>query len=193
LFEKKVSLTHSGSISARAFNGGDASPFIAHSDFVKHAAFGKPVTYASPFDARYPGGGRYGLVDGVSASGDFRDGLWQGFRKSDLDVTIDLGDTLELHEIRSGFLQNQGSWIFFPRTVEYSVSRDGNSFVSAAMVPNETPDSTIGSIRKSVSATLPKTPARFLRVKATSIGQCPPWHPGRGEDAWLFVDEIQVK
>jgi sialate O-acetylesterase len=192
LVEGRVSLTHSGSINARAFRGGVASPFVAHRDFVSHLVIGKPVAYTSPFDSSYAGGGKFGLVDGVSGSVDFRDGSWQGFKKVDLEVTIDLGDTLELHEIRSGFLQNQGSWIFFPGTVEYSVSMDGNSFVSAAMVPNETPDSTIGSIRKSFPATLSKTPARFLRLKATNIGQCPSWHPGRGQDAWLFVDEIIV-
>jgi sialate O-acetylesterase len=192
LFQGRISLTRSGSINARAFRGGEASPFIAHRDFVKHAAFGKPVIYASTFDATYAGGGESGLVDGVSGSGDFRDGSWQGFKKVDLEVTIDLGDTLELHEARSGFLQDQRSWIFFPRSVEYSVSLDGNSFVSAALVPNEMPDSTVGGITKSFPASLPKTPARFVRVKATGIGQCPPWHPGRGQDAWLFVDEIVV-
>jgi len=35
--------------------------------------------------------------------------------------------------------------------------------------------------------------ARFVRLRATSIGVCPPWHPGAGENAWLFVDEIEVQ
>ena len=62
----------------------------------------------------------------------------------------------------------------------------------AATVQNDLPDSTAAGIRKEFSATFPKTLARFVRVKATSIGLCPPWHPGRGQSAWLFVDEIIV-
>jgi hypothetical protein len=31
---------------------------------------------------------------------------------------------------------------------------------------------------------------RFLRVQARNFGPLPDWHPGAGEPAWLFVDEI---
>ena len=192
LFTHTVLLTRSGSINARAFRGGVGSSFIARRDVVRHLALGKAVTYAAPASAKYAGGGRYGLVDGLTGTADFRDGLWQGFEKSDLEVTIDLGDTLELREIRSGFLQDPRSWIFFPRNVEYSLSLDGESFHIAATVPNDMSDSTAVSSRKSFGKTLFRTPARFVRVKAGNIGQCPPWHPGRGGDAWLFVDEIIV-
>jgi len=192
LVTDKVSLTRSGFITARAFQGGVGSAFIARREFVGHAALGKPVTYAFPLNERYTGGGRYGLVDGVSGSTDFRDGSWQGFLKGDFDVTIDLGDTLEVQEIRSGFLHNQLSWIFFPRSVEYSLSLDGTSFGVVATIPNDMPDSAVGGVRRSFSVTLSGTPARFVRVRAISIGQCPAWHPGRGGDAWLFADEITV-
>ena len=34
--------------------------------------------------------------------------------------------------------------------------------------------------------------ARFVRVLARNGGPLPAWHPGTGEKAWLFIDEIQV-
>jgi sialate O-acetylesterase len=192
LFKGKVSLTHAGSIKARAFQDGLASPSVARCDFLRHEAFGKPVAYAFPPDARYPGGGHTGLVDGVTGSTQFRDGRWQGFLKNDLDVTVDLGTVRELGEVRTGFFHNQGSWIFFPRVVEYSLSSDGASFRVASTVENDAADSVAGGVRKEFGATFPRTAARFVRVKARSIGVCPSWHPGRGQDAWLFVDEIIV-
>jgi hypothetical protein len=124
---------------------------------------------------------------------DHRDGSWQGFKEVDLDVTIDLGDTLSHREVSTGFLQNPSAWIFYPRVVEYSLSRDGKKFTPASIIANQTPDSTAGTIRREFTATLPVEPFRFLRVKAPSIGKCPPWHPGRGLEAWLFADEIRVK
>jgi hypothetical protein len=36
-------------------------------------------------------------------------------------------------------------------------------------------------------------PARFIRVRARSLGQVPDWHPAKGGQAWLFADEIVVE
>jgi hypothetical protein len=35
--------------------------------------------------------------------------------------------------------------------------------------------------------------ARFIKVIAKNIGQCPDWHVGKGGKAWLFIDEIVVE
>ena len=35
--------------------------------------------------------------------------------------------------------------------------------------------------------------ARYVRIVARNVGTCPPWHPGAGGKAWLFVDEIIVE
>ncbi len=56
-------------------------------------------------------------MDGLSGTTDLREGSWQGFKKVDMEVTIDLGDTLVHSEASAGFLQNQSAWIFLPRVV----------------------------------------------------------------------------
>jgi hypothetical protein len=35
--------------------------------------------------------------------------------------------------------------------------------------------------------------ARFVRLVAENYGPLPAWHPGRGQPAWIFVDEIVVR
>ena len=35
--------------------------------------------------------------------------------------------------------------------------------------------------------------ARYVRVKAFSLGKIPAWHPGAGFDAFIFVDEIFIE
>jgi hexosaminidase len=34
---------------------------------------------------------------------------------------------------------------------------------------------------------------RYIRIKATNIGTCPPTHPGEGQKAWLFVSEVEIE
>ena len=34
--------------------------------------------------------------------------------------------------------------------------------------------------------------ARYVRVVAKNFGVCPDWHLGKGGNAWIFADEIEV-
>ena len=35
--------------------------------------------------------------------------------------------------------------------------------------------------------------ARYVRATARNIGVCPDWHPGAGEKAWIFADELIIE
>ncbi len=35
--------------------------------------------------------------------------------------------------------------------------------------------------------------ARYIKIKATNYGILPSWHPGAGNKAWIFCDEIFIK
>jgi hypothetical protein len=37
------------------------------------------------------------------------------------------------------------------------------------------------------------TNARYIKVKATNYGVLPEWHQGKGGDAFIFIDEIDVR
>ena len=46
---------------------------------------------------------------------------------------------------------------------------------------------------KTFEINIPAVKARYVKVVATNIGTCPPWHKGQGNPAWMFADEIIVK
>ncbi|MEO2160235.1 MAG: glycoside hydrolase family 92 protein, partial [bacterium] len=90
------------------------------------------------------------------------------------------------------FLQNQGAWIFFPRAVEFQISKDGNIYNSVKRIQFKTEINPAYEV-KEVSADIMNEKVRYVRVKAENISVCPEWHPGAGGKAWLFIDEIVVK
>jgi len=154
-----------------------------------HKALHKPVTLKHPYQAKYAASGIDALTDGI-LGGESYDVQWQGFERDDLDATVDLGAITSIDSIRTGFLQDLRFWIFFPQHVEFSVSNDGARFVS--LVPLEGTDHSYrGELirREYVYRGAPVT-ARYVRVRATNQGICPPGHPGAGGKAWLFADEI---
>jgi len=157
-----------------------------------HAAAGARVELANPFSPKYPASGAQALTDGILGDVSWRLGDWQGYSGDDLDATIDLGRPIAVQEIRVNFLQDQGPWIFLPTQVEYALSKNGADFQVMAAIPNAVSPEKTGAFIRPFAAKVGKTEARYVRVRAKSIGVCPEWHAGRGRPAWLFVDEVMV-
>jgi sialate O-acetylesterase len=194
--EKKISMINPGLIQARACVDGIASETIGSWEIRQHKGMAAKVTYVNAFAKRYSAGGLYGLVDGAEGSVAFNDGTWQGFEGDDLDITVDLGQLTMIRKVTVHFLSDTNSWIFLPRHVEIKTSMNGVNYDTGSRYDN------IGALSKSrvevgkqivtLRAPFMKN-ARYIRVKANNIGVCPPGHPGAGDKAWLFIDEIIVE
>ena len=93
-----------------------------------------------------------------------------------------------------GFLQDIGSWIFMPRSLTIFTSIEGDRFQIFAATPNEEPDrdSKARAHDWTVSVRTP-VQARHVMVVVRGFGTIPDWHPGAGEMAWFFTDEIIVR
>jgi alpha-L-fucosidase len=149
------------------------------------------ITFANAPDNRYNGGGPLGLVDGARGSLDHTDGRWSGFNGTDMVVTIDLNKVQYIKTLSAGFLEATKSWIFPPSQVDFEISTDGINFQPTGNVFPEQPAKDVESVIK--IATKVNAEARFVRVKALNYGTLPDWHPGHGEPAWLFCDEIVIE
>lgn len=158
---------------------------------IDHKGVGKPVRLLNYANPRYSNKGVKALVDGVQASAQFKDGYWLGLQGEDLEAEVDLGNIQSLNRIELNFLENQESWIFLPESVEILISSDGREFAPIKKTEIET-QKNIHTVIHPLSTEARGKKARFIRVLAKSIGLCPPWHPGAGENAWIFIDEIII-
>ncbi len=193
LYSDTLRFKDSIELRARACESSVPSVVIASQKFVRHLAAGKKIQLTYKYSPRYPAGGDFALVNGMKGGDNFRDGNWQGFEGDDLLAVIDLGEPKNISSISTAFFQAVGSWAFFPRSVEYAVSQDGQNFQIVATFTYESNDNQPGNLIKEFAAKFSDVSARYLKVKAKNIGICPDWHAGAGGKAWLFVDEIVVE
>jgi hexosaminidase len=107
-------------------------------------------------------------------------------------ATIDLGQIQPIETIAVDALQNYASWIFFPETVTFEGSADGESFVQLDQKTNTIPVDQKGKLTQLFSARFESCEMRYIRIKMKNIGQCPPGHSGEGKPAWLFSSEVIV-
>ena len=133
------------------------------------------------------------MIDFIRGGEDFRTGSWQGYEGVDVDVVIDFGTFETITKLSAGFLQDQGSWIFMPEEVSYSISLDGKSFSPVGIVKNMVSEKEAGTLVREFELKMDPQVAGFLHVVAKSRKNCPEWHPGAGKKAWIFCDEITVE
>ncbi len=147
----------------------------------------------SPYSPQYTGGGPNGLIDGLRGVADFRVGSWAGWFGEDMQATIDLGKETAVRRVEVGFLQDIRSWIWAPTSVEVWTSTDGEQFTKAAVIENTLAlDETSATLQPFILE-LEGAPVRYVRVLSKVLPVIPDWHLGRGNDAWVFADEILIE
>ena len=142
-------------------------------------------------DNQYLAGGDQALIDGLEGSHDFRTGEWQGFWGVPMVARIDLGRVCDVQSVEVHALQDIKPWIWAPRHVEFSASQEGHEFEFEGRVDvTAAEDDTDVQV---VTYRLDKPiHTRYLEIAAAPHSSIPEWHLGRGNDRWMFFDEIQV-
>jgi hypothetical protein len=158
---------------------------------IPHLALNKKVTLEHPASEKYPVGGASALTNGLKGINDYHFN-WLGFEGNDMLAVVDLGEELEISQIRTDFLQDQNAWVFLPTEVHFYTSSDGLEFIKfKTLSPKEKPN-VPGVFIESIVNKFPTIRCRFIKVEAVSMKQCPMWHKGAGGPSWIFCDEIIV-
>jgi hypothetical protein len=158
----------------------------------EHLAYKKKAVFISPDSSRLPAAAAFMLTDGIRGSHDYSYN-WLAFSGKDLEVVVDLEETRQVRRIESAYYQ-YAFWLrILPKKVEYFVSQDGANFELAGSVENTLPIDQYGGQQRDFILEFEPRNARYIKVKAHTIGNTPAWHPGGGRPANMLVDEIVVE
>jgi hypothetical protein len=164
---------------------------VVYNNKVEHKGVGALVTYEIPYSPKYDGGGTTALTDGLTAFTDPSHKAWQGFEGVDFKGIITLKDTTLVSKIRVGVLQNENSWIFKPKSMSIEYSLDGVHYFPYGQISGNDLIST--SVQDRFEGIISgRINAKYLKVHVVNTGVCPDNHPGKGQPAWLFIDEIII-
>ena len=196
LYKRPFTIGRSCIVKAVSYNKWDEAVF-SEQYLLFHKAIGKLKklnTRYSDYNAKYSGGGDNALTDGVLGSDNtYTDGHWQGYWGKDVDVNLDLGTSTAVKNITMRFFHNANDWILTPQTIEIYTSSDGKEW-QLAHTEQFNPDfRDRGGFVRTLTIRNPKVTARHLRVVAKNPGPLPEWHLAKGNDSWLFCDEVIVE
>ncbi len=152
----------------------------------------RTITVESKWSPQYAAGGNMALIDGIRGPKDWRTGGWQGYMGTDVLATVDLGSVKLLKHLGLGVLQDQGSWIWYPESVQFAWSTNGRNW-SSATVENTVPRTADGTQTMDMMTGQLDKQARYIKVIAKNPGPCPDWHVGKGDPSWIFADEMVIE
>jgi hexosaminidase len=155
-------------------------------EFNYHKAVGKPITFKEAPSKYYNKGN---LTDGQKAHFPRINDEWLAWSGQNMVATIDLIDSPVLESLNIGFLKNESDWIYLPSQVEVYISLDNLAFVKLDVKPIITENN--GTFNYQFDLT--NVRVKNFVIVANCAPKIEPGKPGAGENAWLFVDEIEIK
>ena len=153
----------------------------------------KKITLSTEYANQYSGGGPQALVDGQEGTEEYRGTEWQGTFGKNVQGVIELNEVKEVSMVQFSYLQDQKSWIFPPKSISIEVSTDGVNYRKLGKVPGLTVKEGAGLKTGEINFEMAPTSCKFIRFSVENYGPCPDWHLGKGNQTWLFLDEITVK
>ena len=186
-------MEHSAKIKAVSMRNNKPSRQFSDSVSFNKATL-KPITLITPAAKRWEGNGPVTLVDGMNGiESSFANGGWIGFYgTNNMVAVVDLGETQPVSEVATRAAVDTGSWVFDARSMSVSVSNDGENWTEVAS--EQYPVMSSPMINEVVDHSLSFAPvdARYVKLAMDVEKVIPEWHGGKGNPAYLFLDEIRI-
>ena len=188
-YEKPIVVTENSIVKAAYFEDGKAKSATIEQPFFITKSTGKKITLVDPPHENYAIGGSFTLVDGMVGNPSKYGRDWLGFWGKDMNATVDLGNLETISTIKINTLLGEGSWIHYPKEIQFLVSSDGINFQTIQTASQKEVEAKGGKIE----VNFPKTKAKYVKVIAKNNGIISDGKPGAGSQSWLFIDEISVE
>lgn len=189
VYNGPILISSTRSLRAAVFLGEEQIGSDFRQSFYFHNVMGKSVTLRKQPAPAYNTGGAFSLVDGITGRSPWTGSEWLGWWGDTMDVVLDLGKPDTIHSVYMVSLEDPGSWIYYPSSMDCEFSLDGKTWFTAKDFHPR--DAEIGKQFKYYS--LEGIIARYVRVVAEPWGMIEAGNPGAGYPAWLFVSEIVVE
>lgn len=192
LYSTPVPIKKRTQVKVKAFDNNFLPSETVSATFVKDGKAIHQIQFSKP-DESYSKSKENILHDNTGGITNYRSGTWLGYNNDTATIAIDLKKKETINTILISLLQDENSWIFLPdQILVYYYNDKQKTFLPAGKEGflHHTPGSKQCNMRE-IRATQ-KIKTDKLKLVLLPLKKIPDWHPGKGNHAWLFIDEIKV-
>ncbi len=186
-----ITIARSCLLTTRTFLPGWITSEVATRDFYKSGFRPDSIALRWPPNPDYKGEGAKTLVNQKIGDTDFKTNKWLGYKETNLESLLFFKEPVTLSSVSLSTLVNIGSYILPAAEIQVWGGADPQHLVLLRKLRPEQPKTTgAPALRTTLHCTFSARSVSVLKIVAQPVAKLPVWHPGKGERAWVFVDEV---
>jgi uncharacterized membrane protein len=192
-YNNNITLAKNVTVKAKAFKQGWISSAVMENYFFSSKYKADSVINLQPTDEQYKSYGAKILIDLVKGeANNFRSGKWLGFKNNKMESLLLFTAPVSIKSVTLSTLVDIGSYIMPPLAVEVWGGNDARHLKLLSRNTPPQPTMVQPGYLKAVELSFTPVTIKYLKVIAVPVAKLPLWHPGKGEKAWVFCDEVFV-
>lgn len=180
-------------IKARSVKPGWYSSPVATFSFFKKGMKPARAELINPPNEKYKGEGPVTLIDSKKGLAEnFNDAAWLGFREKPFEALFYFDTAKTISSISISYNENVQSYLLPPEQVEVWAGDDKNKMKLLKKITPAQPTEKEKNVVRNDGLKIDFTPSTYkvYKIVAKNVSKLPKWHPGKGDKAWVFIDEI---
>jgi hypothetical protein len=148
----------------------------------------------TPANEKFPGNGMKTLFDNQGGIADMHNKNFLGYQRDSVEINVTLAKKQKIDSVLFDFLQDQGSWIFLPQRISLYYFDDAEKEFEMMTTKDVSSDTIVKGTSCVFEILKPDKNIHTdkLKIILQPLQSIPEGHPGKGTQAWLFIDEIKI-
>ncbi len=190
IYNKEIRINDFTQITAIASKEGWFSSNLVRFSFFKSGIKADTAYLLSMPHEQYPGNGASTVIDQKAGDKDnFKDKSWIAYKEKNGEILIKCKPTVK--NLTISYLISQGSYIMPPSEIEIWAGNDRNNLrkieTKKPRQLSKPEPNTVAGISFSSNQNF-----TFYKIIVKPLSRLPIWHAGKGQKAWVFLDEIYL-
>lgn len=190
LYNQQILLKENTTLKAKAYKEGWYGSETITANFYKSGYQPDTTVFLLPPDDKYKAGGTKVLFDHQFGGYEINSDKWIGVRQNNLEALMFFKQPVMMQSVVLNVMRLIPSYILPPVGLEIWGGSEKNKLRLLSTVK---PESALkGDERAMIKVEGKFKPQNitYLKIVVKNLKKLPDWHPGKGEPAWVFIDEI---
>lgn len=191
VYKQPLSISNYTVVKARATKTNWYASDVIEYTFFKANYRPDSVVLLNEPNPQYTGEGAQTLVNRKKGEpNDFKNKAWLGYREKPLEALFTFTKPTPIKMVTVSTGKNISGFIFPPASVEIWGGKDKEHLTLLQKIIPEQPTGNQAACIEAFQSNLQENNYHVIKVVARPVAKLPSWHTGKGQPAWVFVDEV---